>query len=173
MPPPAGSAARGEASTPSVAGELERALGIAFAYLNRRERSSEEMRLRLQREELQSGAVDAALERLTEQGYLDDARYARLFAQDKRELEDWGEERIRRSLRARGIERELIEAAVREEEGSGERGRAIGLLQRRFPLPPSPGRERERAFAMLIRKGYDSEIAAEAVAAHAREQATP
>ena len=131
------------------------------------------MRLRLQREKLQSAAVDAAIELLTEQGYLDDARYARLYAQDKRELEDWGEERIRRSLRARGIERELIEAAVREEEDGGERERALGLLQRRFPVPPAPGRERERAFAMLIRKGYDSETAAEAVAAHAQEEATP
>ena len=33
-----------------------------------------------------------------------------LFAQDKRELEDWGSERIRRTLRARGVERELIDA---------------------------------------------------------------
>ncbi len=37
-----------------------------------------------------------------EQGYLDDARFARMFVADKRELEQWGRERIRRGLLARG-----------------------------------------------------------------------
>ena len=33
---------------------------------------------------------------LLEFGYLDDARYARVFTQDKRTLEAWGNERIAR-----------------------------------------------------------------------------
>ncbi len=45
-------------------------------------------------------------------GHLDDARFARLFAQDKRELEDWGRDRIARALLRRGLESELVEDAL-------------------------------------------------------------
>ena len=54
---------------------------------------------------------------LAEQGYLDDERFARLFAEDKRGLEQWGAERISQGLVARGIDRELIDEVL----GSGGR----------------------------------------------------
>ena len=55
---------------------------------------------------------------LLEFGYSDDARYARVFTQDKRALEAWGNERIARALRERGVERELIERC-RSSEAAG------------------------------------------------------
>ncbi len=68
--------------------------------------------------------IDAAIAELLEFGYLDDARYARVFTQDKRTLEAWGNERIARGLRERGVERELIEAALAEAmEADGVRRR--------------------------------------------------
>jgi SOS response regulatory protein OraA/RecX len=42
------------------------------------------------------------------------------------------------------------------------------LLRRRFPDPPRERRERERALSMLLRKGYESELALDALAAHSR-----
>ena len=45
------------------------------------------------------------IERLTEAGGIDDARFARLFAEDKRALRGWGPERIEEALRARGVGR--------------------------------------------------------------------
>ena len=94
---------------------------------------------------------------LVEQGYLDDARFARLFVQDKRELEGWGAERIRQVLRTRGIDAEVVEEALAEHEqdSEGEVERALALLRRRFPSPPRDRRERDRALGVLLRKGYD------------------
>ena len=46
---------------------------------------------------------------------------------------------------------------------------ALVLLRRRFPEPPTGRRERDRAMGMMLRKGYDSELAVEALAAYARE----
>ena len=122
--------------------------------------------------------MEAAVAELSDSGYLDDARYAHLFAQDKRELEQWGSGRIRRALLARGVDTDLIEAALREaapdasEDATSpphrELGRALVLLERRFPDPPRDRRERQRALGVLIRRGYDPELATEAVAAHSR-----
>jgi regulatory protein len=113
--------------------------------------------------------VQRAIAALRDEGYLDDARYARLFAEDKRVLEGWGSERIRGTLASRGIDRDLIEAAVAEEGGpSDEMERALEILRRRFPSPPRERRERDRALAMLLRKGYDTELALDALTAHVR-----
>lgn len=157
---------------------LQRALGIALSYLNRRERTIAEMRQRLERDEHDRAVVAEALDTLIEQGLLDDERYARLFVQDKRTLEGWGEERIRRALGARGIERDLIDDALAAEDpapadasaGSAELGRALTVLRHRFPAPPQDRRDRERAFAVLRRKGYSAEVAAQALAEFAPDE---
>jgi regulatory protein len=152
---------------------LAQALGIAYRYLNRRERTEAEMRAHLEAKGVEPAALEQTVQTLVEEGLVDDARYARLFTQDKRELEDWGSERIRRTLRARGIEREEIEAALGMglagsgddlQDGDGELEHAVALLRRRFPIPPAGVRERERALAVLLRKVYESEVALEALA---------
>jgi regulatory protein len=111
--------------------------------------------------------VAQVLEALTENGILDDARFARLFVQDKRELEQWGAERIRRGLLERGLDRELI-AEVLDDADEPELDRALAILQRRFPSPPRERRERDRALGVLIRKGYDPDLALDALAAYGR-----
>lgn len=153
---------------------LEHALGLAFQQLNRRDRTEAEIRSHLAAKGLAEEVIDSAVATLHEQGYVDDARFARLLTHDKRELEGWGNERIRRTLAARGIDRELIDDALREEPQSwepqsGEIDRALELLRRRFPVPPDDPRERERALGVLLRKGYESELALDALAQHARD----
>jgi regulatory protein len=161
---------------------LQRALEVAHAYLNRRERSTAEIRRQLERRGISEGPAEATIALLIEQGYLDDARFARLFVSDKRELEQWGSERIRRGLLARGIERDVAERALVAGEvlsrPSPEAGqeirteleRALALLRRRFPVPPADARQRQRALGVLLRKGYESEVALDALAAHARDE---
>ncbi len=146
---------------------LEHALRLAYAYLSRRERTVNEVRRRLGREGIAEPVIEQALEMLGQDGLLDDARFARLFVQDKRELEQWGRERIRRGLATRGLGRELIEEALGPPD-QADLDRALDLLSRRFPAPPRDRRERDRALGVLIRKGYDPELAVDALAAYAR-----
>lgn len=144
-------------------------LELAYRYLNRRDRTEGEVRKLLAAKGVEDDAAQDAIETLREQGYVDDARYARLFAEDKRALEGWGTERIRGTLALRGIDRELIDAAVQADGGAGsELDRALEVLRRRFPSPPRERRDRDRALAVLLRKGYDTELALDALTAHAR-----
>jgi regulatory protein len=153
---------------------LRQALDVAYALINRRDRTVSEVRAQLEREGVAEHLREAAVQTLSEQGFLDDERFARLFVSDKRELEQWGNERIRRGLLARGLERNLADAALAQaaiDEGGddeSELDRALALLRRRFPQPPEDRRERERALGVLLRKGYESELALDALAAHAR-----
>ena len=149
--------------------ELERALDLAYDAVGRRERTIAELRTCLERKRVGPAAIDAAVERLREDGLLDDARYARRFAEDKRELERWGRERIARDLHRRGVPPDLIEAAVADRGREAELATALLLLEQRFPTPPSDDRERGRAWNLLIRRGYASELAYDAVRAHEQQ----
>ncbi len=155
-------------SAQTIDDPVERALALAYRHLNRRDRTVAEMRLHLGHQGLAADAVEPAIEMLSGQGYLDDARFVRLFAQDKRELEQWGDERIERALVGRGIDRELVRDALDENPREPELDRALELLRRRFPSPPTDRRGRDRALGVLLRKGYDNEIALDALASHTR-----
>jgi regulatory protein len=150
------------------AGAGQRALEIAYRCLNARDRTEAEVRAHLEGKGLDAGDVERSIATLRDQGCLDDARFARLLAQDKRTLEGWGSDRIRRTLSARGIERDLIETALAGDDvPTAELDRAVAVLRRRFPAPPRERRERDRALAVLLRKGYDAELAIDALARHA------
>ena len=153
---------------------LTRALDLACAHVNRRERTVAEVRAHLERKGVAEATAAMAVGELIETRLLDDERFAAMYVADKRDLERWGNERIRRGLHERGIDRELAELALAAtlgdstDESETELDRALELLRRRFPNPPRDRRERDRALGVLLRKGYESELAVDALAAHAR-----
>ena len=145
---------------------LQHALDLAFRYLGRRDRTVLEMRRYLEGKRVEPSAIDEALAHLGRERYLDDARFARQFAEDKRLLDEWGADRIERRLLTLGVAPRLVREAVEVRDRGGEIDAARALLQRRFPaLGDDPG-ERQRAFGVLARKGYDPELAWDAIRAH-------
>jgi len=153
---------------PPVQPERQRAIDLAYRAVAARDRTVAELRTFLERKRVEPGAIDDAVAALIEAGFLDDVRYARRFAEDKRALERWGSERIARDLRRRGVEPELVEAAVAAQDRDAELETALLLLASRFPEPPPDDRGRDRAWGLLVRRGYEPELAYEAVRIHGR-----
>jgi regulatory protein len=150
---------------------LQHALDVAYRFLSRRDRTVAEVRERLGAQEIAAEVVDEAIAELTRQGYLDDARYAHRFAEDRRTIDDWGAERIERRLLAIGVEPALIAAALGERGLPEELEAALAVLRRRFPRAPADDRARDRALGLLVRKGYDLDLAYDAVRAYERDAA--
>jgi regulatory protein len=150
-----------------VMDDRERALQLAYRAVGHRDRTVAELRTFLERKRVEPESIAAAVAELREAGLLDDARYARRFAEDKRELESWGAERIARELQRRGIAPDLIETVVADRSREAELDTALLLLERRVPRPVDD-RERDRAWRLLIRRGYEPELAYEAVRRHER-----
>lgn len=146
---------------------LQHALDLAFRYLTRRERTVLEMRRYLEGKRVEPDAIEAALANLEHDGYLDDLRFARQFADDKRLLDEWGADRIERRLLMLGVPAQLVRDAVGLRGRDGELEAACALLQRRFPTLAEDQRERQRAYGVLVRKGYGQELAWDAIRAHA------
>ena len=155
----------GPAVEPTPPSEPGRAVELAYRALSSRDRTISEMRAWLERKRVEPDAIDHAVAELQAAGFLDDARYAERFAEDKRGIERWGAERIERELLRRGIEPETVARAVAGFGRDHELAAALELLAERVP-PPGDERERDRAWRLLVRKGYESEIAYDAVRAH-------
>jgi len=154
-------AAAGPARDPEAA--LQYARDVAWRALNRRDRSIEELRTMLAGKRVEPAGIEQVVAELTELGHLDDARYAQRFTEDRRRLDAWGNERIARRLRMLGVAAEHIARAASEPGAEDEMERAVALLRRRFPQPPADDRERSRALGLLVRRGYESEAAYEAI----------
>jgi regulatory protein len=152
---------------------LQHARDVAWRALNRRERTVTEMARLLADKRVEPSAIDTVVGELREQGYLDDESYARRFAEDRRRLDAWGADRIERKLLSLGVDRELVAAALADQGHEDEMAAACELLARRFPDPPQTPRDRDRALGMLVRKGYDLELAYDALRRHAGVEAEP
>jgi regulatory protein len=146
---------------------LQHAREVAWTALNRRDHTVAEIARVLARKRVEPAVIDTVAGELCEQGYLDDARYAHRFAEDRRRLDGWGAERIEQRLRALGVDADDIAAAVSTQDHDEELEAALALLQRRFPEPPATPRDCERALGVLVRKGYELELAHDAIRRHA------
>jgi regulatory protein len=104
------------------------------------------------------------LTRLVEDGSIVDERFARRYAEDKRDLAGWGPDRIREALTARSVPAELIEEALASDAEVDLATRAAEVLTR-SGSEVADERGRQRALALLARRGFPLEAAYDAVRA--------
>jgi regulatory protein len=149
----------------------QRAVDLAYRVIARRERTVAELRADLERKGTEPEYIEEAIAELAAAGYLDDAGYARRFAEDRRSIERWGAERIERDLLNRGVPAELVADALAGVGRDDELEAAVGVLRDRVPAPPEDDRGRDRAWRMLVRRGYQPELAYEAIRLHTRDEA--
>ncbi|HVP01548.1 MAG TPA: regulatory protein RecX [Solirubrobacteraceae bacterium] len=145
------------------AARLQHALDLAYHYVARHERTVLEVRRHLERKRVEPATIEAALGELIEQRYLDDVRYARVFTEDRRNLDGWGTERIERRLRAAGVPCEVVLEVLGERSHEDELSQALEILRRKLREPPADERARERALGLLVRRGYELDLAYSAV----------
>jgi regulatory protein len=145
-----------------VADPATEAFGKGLAAIRRRERCRRELDEWLAKRGYEYDVRVATLDRLEEVGELDDARFARRYAEDKRELSGWGPERIRDALVSRGVAPMDVEDALDADSYDEQLERATELLERKGGDLDSDV-ARGRALGFLTRRGYEYEIAYEAV----------
>ena len=148
-----------------------RALELAFRYLSRRERTVAEVRTHLEAKEIDPATIEATVAELLEQRYLDDARYAAGSPRTAGTSTAGAPSGSRASCAQLGVDREHVAAALAGQDAESELDAAVELLRRRFRVPPETERDRERALGMLVRKGYELEVAYDAVRALGRTAA--
>ena len=130
----------------------------ALRILTRRDHSQAELRKKLTDKGFDSEQVHTTLQRCTELGYLDDARYARTRATSLMNQGRAVGHRILADLRQRGISEELAKQALAAaREACDEDTLLADLMARRFPDfddNTAPAKEKRRVVNFLQRRGF-------------------
>ena len=105
----------------------EQAMQRAAALCARSEQAPSDVREKLKKWGLSSGEVTQVLRQLTDQGFMDERRYARAFVKDKFAFNGWGRVKISHQLRLKGINAAAIDEAMKCKETGEEKTILFGL----------------------------------------------
>ena len=132
---------------------LAKARDHALLLLSQRMHSQKELRDKLILKGENAEAADAAIDWLTDHGYLDDERFAKSVVRHYSQ-KGYGTQRIRSELSRRGISRDLWEEAL--EEITETDGQIDAFLQKRLK-DRNDRKEVQKLSAALLRRGYSWE----------------
>ncbi|HOW30134.1 MAG TPA: regulatory protein RecX [Bacteroidales bacterium] len=131
----------------------------AADYCAAQERCLDEMRIKLRQWGVSDTLIQTTLEKLTNEGFIDEQRFATAFARGKFRLLEWGKVKIAMELKARKIPLALINKALDEIEETDYRDTIKSLLFKRFHGKNNPSREEiMKTTNFLIGKGFEIEI---------------
>ena len=134
--------------------QLHEARQYAFLLLSYKARTTSELKQRLARKGFSPDIVSSTLRRLAELKMIDDAGFARRFAEDRINIGHKGKWRVRGELLKRGIDRKQIDEAIAEapDETAAAKEVAAKYVSRNRRLEPDV--LKRRLYAFLARRGF-------------------
>ena len=123
----------------------------AIRLLARRDYARAELERRLVAKGAERSEVRAVLDALAREGYLSNGRYARAIVRQK--AGSHSRRSIAEGLKAEGVDREDIEAALAEADLDDDAA-MHALWQRRFGRAPADEREKARQVRFLQSRGF-------------------
>ncbi len=103
------------------------------------------------------------MDRLVEEKYIDDLRYASAYARDKSSIAGWGSTKIRYMLASKGIDRETIAAALQEVDEGKASDRLEKLLAGKVRSLKDDPQRRMKLLRFALGRGYQYDEAAEVI----------
>ncbi|HLH62560.1 MAG TPA: RecX family transcriptional regulator [Ktedonobacteraceae bacterium] len=146
--------------------ELEQqAVDRALNYLSFRPRSREEVRRYLRRKETPPEIIEAALARLDRLDFVNDRNFASFWIETREQFSPRGARALKNELRVKGVEREMVEELVDDEQDE-ERALRAGR-KKALSLINIPGMDyatfRNRLGSFLQRRGFGYQVSTHTV----------
>lgn len=142
------------------------AVAAAVAFLLRstkaRPQTAAELRGKLADRSYPTAVIDAAIERVTELGAIDDAAFARAWVADRGLVRGYSAARLRQELRRRQVPAPLIDDALAQLDDRDDLAVATELARaraQRLPATLEPDAVARRLLGFLARRGYSEALA--------------
>ncbi|MFO7840092.1 MAG: RecX family transcriptional regulator [Desulfosalsimonadaceae bacterium] len=133
--------------------QKQKALERALSYLAVRPRSCREIRQHLDAKGFYEPAIESAIHRLTELGYIDDAAFARMWIESRSRSRPRGIIGLRRELQQKGVSETMISDALQDfDEFSAALTAISGKLEKWQGLEPM--QRRKKIYEFLYRRGF-------------------
>lgn len=139
----------------------ETALERCAAACARAEHSAGELRKKMGRWRLPRQDADRVIDFLYDNAFIDDARFAHAFVNDKVAFDLWGRIKIRQALRLHGIDSETIAAALDDVDSELYRHNLDTLLRQKAKLTTEtdPYKRKTALYRFAASRGYESDLA--------------
>ena len=157
----------GQAMDPERLQEVELADGVSRAMteahrlIDHRMRTRRELAVKLKARGRPYEVIDQVLDRLENAGLIDDGRFARLWIEERLRRRPAGLSLLRRELRQKGIDAEIVDTALEESASrDGETERAYEALRRQSYRYARLDRDaaHRRMVAFLGRRGFGQAV---------------
>jgi regulatory protein len=146
------------------ADEPDRAVTTALNLLTHRGRSERELRQRLRQKGYTSTAIDEAIRRVVEWGYLNDEQFAASWVEQRSSGRPRSRRALAHELREKGVDRQIIETTIEEADiDELADARRLGADKWRKEGAQEPDRRRQRTADFLARRGYSWQIAKQVI----------
>lgn len=134
---------------------MEKALDKMRRLCSRREYCVSDVRTKLMKElEGDAQKVETALNKLIEERYVDDLRYATAYARDKASISGWGATKIRYMLSAKGVAKDVISEALNEVDESKAASRLEKLLEHKYKSLKDDPQWKIKLLRFALGRGY-------------------
>ena len=148
-----------------TAEEEQKAYRLSLNHLSYRMRATSEVETHLIEKEMPEHAIKHAIQRLTEQKYIDDQQFALAYTATKKATTPQGPGRIRRDLAALKIKKEFIDEALRQFTEEEELEKVVKFLrQKQKELARRSVRElKQKLQQTLMQRGFSAEVTQQGV----------
>jgi len=133
--------------------EIERAYERALNFLSFRPRSEAEVRRNLREKAVEEEIVEAAVERLTQAGLLDDREFARYWVENRLQFKPRGARALRQELWEKGVPDAII-AETLESFDAEDVARRVAEAGARRMAHLEPADFRQKLSAYMARRGF-------------------
>ena len=134
---------------------MEKALDKMRRLCSRREYCVSDIRAKLMKElDGDTQKVETALNKLKEEKYVDDLRYATAYARDKAAISGWGATKIRYMLSAKGVSKEVVSEALNEVDETKASSRLEKLLENKYKSLKEDPQWKIKLLRFALGRGY-------------------
>ena len=138
---------------------------IVLRQLTMSPKSRHQLRQKLRQRNCPDDVAEAVLDRMTEVGLVDDAKYAEALVRSKQVSRGLSKRALAHELRQKGVDKDTADSVLDQVDPTEEEDRAKALVAAR--MPRLRGMERDtvmrRLAGMLARKGYPSGLSLQVI----------
>ena len=127
-------------------------------YCAYQDRCTQEVRTKLSTFDMPDAEKEKIVKLLVDEGYLDDERYASTFVRSKIHLKKWGVNKIKMSLKMKGISDEIIGNALSEIDPEIYKDELIKVLKAKKINESDPYKKKAKLAQYAIQKGYEPSL---------------
>ena len=140
-------------------------------YCAYQDRCTQEVRTKLATFDMPDSEKERIVKLLVDEGYLDDERYASTFVRSKIHLKKWGVNKIKMSLKMKGISDEIIGNALSEIDPEIYKDELIKVLKAKKINESDPYKKKAKLAQYAMQKGYEPSLVWDALRHFDRSEA--